>query len=187
MVPYFKKAIGVDLSQNMISESLKNVSKGVELINKDIREVEMMKNSVDYIVSHTMLHHINDDLEPTLEKFKKSLKIGGKIVVVDIVSKGLMRNHSDKVRIFNAFLKFISNLPKIGLKKSFIDFKKATNKTWMEHLRHDVFLDEVRLKQVFSNVFPDIKFNTIKREFGLNTLLICDWTKKGEEGKAYNN
>jgi tRNA (cmo5U34)-methyltransferase len=83
----------VDLSKPMLDKSLERVSKEtsnkVEILQGDIREVELEENHYDIILAGAVLHHLRDDQdwETTFEKIYKLLKPGGCFMISDLITQ----------------------------------------------------------------------------------------------------
>lgn len=177
---HFNKVVGIDLSDSMIDfANLKCTFKpNTKFINEDIRRITFKPNSFDYIVSHTTFHHLDKDLIATLEMVKESLKPNGKIVIIDILAKGLMKSNASIVRKIVASLTFLKDFPNIGLINAKKNYQKATHPAWMNHLKMDKFLSKRDFIEKFCSVFPNATFNEFKMEYGLNHLILFEWTKQ---------
>ena len=141
-------------------------------MNKKFKE-----NSFDYIVSHTTLHHLTPkDQILVLKKIKEILRPGGKLVLIDIVSKGLMKNHPDIARRIGAFITLVLNLLKFK-PSSVKNYKKSIHPLWMEHLKMDKFLSPKKFIEIYSSVLENAKFTKIKKEYGLLNLIVVEWIK----------
>jgi tRNA (cmo5U34)-methyltransferase len=83
----------VDLSKPMLDKALERVSKEtsnkVEILQGDIREVELEENHYDIILAGAVLHHLRDDQdwETTFEKIYKMLKPGGCFMISDLITQ----------------------------------------------------------------------------------------------------
>ena len=176
---HFKNVIGVDISDSMVEFAQQKCQNkcNTTFFNNDIRKLNLKPNSFDYIVSHTTFHHLDKDLNLTLEKVKTLLRPNGKIVIIDILAKGLMKKNAPLVRKIGASITLIQELPKLGFKKAWANFMNATNASWMEHLKMDRFLSEKEFKEEFGYIFQGAEFNEFTMEYGLNHLILMEWTK----------
>ena len=83
----------VDLSLPMLNRAYERVSKetrkNVEIIQGDIREVEIKENHFDIILAGAVLHHLRDDhdWEETFEKLFRLLKPGGCLMISDLIAQ----------------------------------------------------------------------------------------------------
>lgn len=83
----------VDLSQPMLDRALERVSektnKQVQILQGDIREVELNENHFDIILAGAVLHHLRDDNDwkNTFEKLFKLLKLGGCLMISDLITQ----------------------------------------------------------------------------------------------------
>jgi ubiquinone/menaquinone biosynthesis C-methylase UbiE len=177
---HFDEVYGIDLSAGMIkvAQNRLGANKKVVLKQSNVKDLDFPDEFFDYIVSHTTFHHLKSDLVPTLEKVKRILKPGGKIVLIDIIGQGLMRRHAPLVRRIGAFLTFIIETFKSSPLKALKKFKVSVDPFWMEHLKTDEFLEKEDFVEKYSSVFKNAKFEKITREFGLNHLMIVEWIKE---------
>ncbi|MBI5372949.1 MAG: class I SAM-dependent methyltransferase [Sphingobacteriales bacterium] len=83
----------VDLSRPMLDKALERVSPQtngrVEIIQGDIRDVELPKNHFDIILAGAVLHHLRDDKdwETTFRKIYSLLRPGGCFMISDLVAQ----------------------------------------------------------------------------------------------------
>jgi tRNA (cmo5U34)-methyltransferase len=81
----------VDLSQNMLDKAFERVSEAttakVEIIQGDIRDIELPKNHYDIILAGAVLHHLREDSdwEMVFQKLYDSLTSGGCFLISDLV------------------------------------------------------------------------------------------------------
>ncbi|MFA9187191.1 trans-aconitate 2-methyltransferase [Flavobacterium magnesitis] len=81
----------VDLSQNMLDKAFERVSEvttaKVEIIQGDIRDIELPKNHFDIILAAAVLHHLREDSdwEMVFQKLYDSLTPGGCLLISDLV------------------------------------------------------------------------------------------------------
>ncbi|MFC1615121.1 class I SAM-dependent methyltransferase [Patescibacteria group bacterium] len=176
---HFNEVYGFDISPGMINYAKRECknNKNIVLDVMDARNMNYDKNSFDYIVSHTTLHHLSkDDQLIVLHKIKETLKPGGKVVIIEIVAKGLMKKYPHIVRKIGAFLTLAVNLIKLN-KNSFSDYKKSTHPAWIAHLKTDEFLSPEDFKQIYISVFNNAEITEIKKEFLMNHLFVLEWVK----------
>jgi tRNA (cmo5U34)-methyltransferase len=83
----------VDLSKPMLDKAFERVTqqtnKNVEILQCDIREIELRQNHFDIILAGAVLHHLRDDKdwETTFEKLFKLLKPGGCLMISDLITQ----------------------------------------------------------------------------------------------------
>ncbi|MDR2436840.1 MAG: methyltransferase domain-containing protein [Endomicrobium sp.] len=82
----------IDLSKPMLDKALDRISKQtikgkIQLIQSDIRNVELENNSFDIILSGAALHHLRNDgdWENIFAKFYKALKQKGCLIISDLI------------------------------------------------------------------------------------------------------
>lgn len=83
----------VDLSKPMLNKAFERVSEyscnTVEIIQGDIRQLELKENYFDIILAGAVLHHLRDnkDWETTFGKLYSLLKPGGCLMISDLVTQ----------------------------------------------------------------------------------------------------
>lgn len=81
----------VDLSQNMLDKAYQRVSEvtsgKIEIIQGDIREIDLPTNHFDIILAGAVLHHLREDSdwEFVFQKLFNSLKFGGCLMISDLI------------------------------------------------------------------------------------------------------
>lgn len=92
----------VDLSKPMLDKAFERVSqvtnKNVEILQGDIRKVELKENHFDIILAGAVLHHLRDDQdwETTFSKLYSLLKPGGCLMISDLITQDteLLNNYT---------------------------------------------------------------------------------------------
>lgn len=83
----------VDLSQAMLDRAFQRVSRqtnqAVEILQGDIRAVDLKENHYDIILAGAVLHHLRDDndWEKTFKKLYTLLKPGGCLMISDLITQ----------------------------------------------------------------------------------------------------
>lgn len=179
LAEYFESVIGIDISPGMIHCAKR---KSLDITNTDFKVMDMCavdfpERSFDYIVSHTTLHHLTvADQIAVLKKCKQMLRPGGKIVVIDIVAKGLMKRHAHIVRRIGALITLARALYNCQ-PYAFKNYVRSTHPLWMQHLQMDRFLPPEKFIITYKSIFENATFIPITREYGLNHLMIMTATK----------
>ncbi|WP_348824946.1 class I SAM-dependent methyltransferase [Flavobacterium aestuarii] len=81
----------IDLSQNMLDKAHERVSEAttgeIEMIQGDIRDIELPKNHFDIILAGAVLHHLREDSdwEFVFQKLYDSLTAGGCLMISDLL------------------------------------------------------------------------------------------------------
>jgi tRNA (cmo5U34)-methyltransferase len=85
----------IDLSKPMLDKAFERVSqatnKKVEVIQGDIRDINLKENHFDIILAGAVLHHLRDDAdwEFTFSKLFRMLKPGGCLMISDLVTQDM--------------------------------------------------------------------------------------------------
>jgi len=83
----------IDLSKPMLDRAFERVShvtnKKVDIIQGDIRDVNLKENHFDIILAGAVLHHLRDDAdwEFTFSKLFRILKPGGCLMISDLITQ----------------------------------------------------------------------------------------------------
>lgn len=83
----------VDLSLPMLQKAnervVQHTTKKVEILQSDIREVQLTENHYDIILAGAVLHHLREDKdwEMTFEKLFKLLRPGGCLMISDLITQ----------------------------------------------------------------------------------------------------
>lgn len=83
----------IDLSQNMLDKAQQRVSEittgKIDLIQGDIRDIDLPKNHFDIILAGAVLHHLREDSDWkfVFQKLFDSLKPGGCLMISDLVTQ----------------------------------------------------------------------------------------------------
>lgn len=81
----------IDLSRNMLDKASERVSTTtsgkVEILQGDIRDIDLPKNHFDIILAGAVLHHLREDAdwEFVFKKLYDSLRIGGCLMISDLI------------------------------------------------------------------------------------------------------
>ncbi len=161
-----KEVVGIDLSENMIarakilSEDFPNIS----YICSDYFQLDFPAKHFDNIVTIATAHHFS--LPLFLEKAKKELKTGGKLIILDLFESESL---SEKLNDFLALpLSFFLKLQHRGLAKQTAEERKA----WEKHAKSDKFLTLNEIRNIASQNLPEAR---IKRHILWRYSLV--WVK----------
>ncbi len=80
LIDHTSQSIGVDISEELCKICH---SRGINVINQDILEVEFEENSFDYIMCIAVIHHFKtkEEQQKIIQKIYKFLKPGGKALI----------------------------------------------------------------------------------------------------------
>ena len=140
-----KSVTALDLSPKML-ETAKNLSKSQTNINfqlADILETQFPDESFETIVSIATFHHL--PLEKVLPKLKKALKIGGKLIILDVLQvKSLVDFAWGSVALpVGLLVRFFHH----GLSRP----TKAEREAWEQHARTDRYLSFSEVQSLYPN------------------------------------
>ncbi|EKQ57157.1 MAG: methylase involved in ubiquinone/menaquinone biosynthesis [Clostridium sp. Maddingley MBC34-26] len=111
---HYGEVIGIDISEEMLSVAKsKRQRDNISYINMDANEL-CFEKTFDFIVSRTTFHHLFN-IQSVLKQMKSMLNEGGKIVILDNVSK--VETPPRWAYIVGAFQDFYIALSEIGLQK----------------------------------------------------------------------
>lgn len=144
-----KIVTALDLSPKMI-EIAQNLSKSHTNINfqvADVLETNFPDEHFDAIISIATLHHL--PLDEILPKLKKTLKIGGRLLILDLSRMG---NVNDFIVGAVAFpLSKILNVFHNGFTRP----TKEEREAWENHAKTDHYLTFSEAKQIYPSYFED--------------------------------
>lgn len=142
-----KRVTAIDLSPKMI-EIAKTLSKShtnIDFQVADILETNFPDEHFDAIISIATFHHL--PLEQVLPKLKKALKIGGKLLILDV---SRMESIQD---FFVGAVGFpLSSILKV-FHNGFARPTKEERKAWEIHAKTDRFLSFSEAKQIYPRYF----------------------------------
>ncbi|OAB74932.1 hypothetical protein PNBC_12465 [Paenibacillus crassostreae] len=147
-----KSVESIDLSPVMIQKAIEHSKLFPNIIYQtgNIMELPLEDNSYDYIVSIAVFHHL--ELEEILPKLRRALKPNGVIAILDLYEQSTM-------------IEYLLNLFAIPLNKFHLITKKGKKikteeeiEAWIEHLKHDKYMDTNQLRKVYTKLLPASKF-----------------------------
>jgi ubiquinone/menaquinone biosynthesis C-methylase UbiE len=102
--PHVKEIIGTDLSEGMLSVLKEKIDKmnikNIKVFKKDILKEDFQETGFDLIFNAMTMHHI-DYPQEAVKRFKKFLKKGGYIVIVDLYKEdGTFHSDNTDVKHF---------------------------------------------------------------------------------------
>ncbi len=87
-----KKVLAIDISAEMLKKAKrkaeKNTAKNIQFLQSDGKHIQIEDGSVDLIFLVTVYHEVGDN-ETVLKEFGRVLKPTGKLVIVEIIKKGI--------------------------------------------------------------------------------------------------
>lgn len=107
----FDKIIGVDISETRIADARQKAAgselEGVaEFVSADVLRFAIEPESLDVILAEGALHHLAP-LEVVFEKIRRSLKLGGLLILNDYVGPDRFQWTSGQMRFCDVLLSFI--------------------------------------------------------------------------------
>lgn len=168
LASYYNEVVGIDISNQMLdlARSKRQLTNTVYL-NMDARQLDFHVK-FDLIVSRTTFHHL-DDIPGVVQQMKALLNEGGKIVILDNVSK--VEAPPTYVYILGAFQEFIPHCFRYGRKNAVRIFKHNTSRPWLEHLASDKYLSEQKYHDIYGKLLPGCEFHRMGWAMGIV------WTK----------
>lgn len=152
LAKYYENVVAVDISQEMLDiAKAKRSAPNIKYLLMDAENLTLDEN-FDLITSANTFHHL-ENLPATLQRIKKLLKPGGKVVLLDNVSE--VETPSTIVYISSAVQDFLPDWIKYGLRKAWRLFKFRTSKPWLGHLATDKYLSVQKFKEIYGSYFPN--------------------------------
>lgn len=162
-----KNVIAVDLADKMIEKAkVLHPNKNIKYICGNILDMEFENNSFDIIVTTATAHHL--PYEWLLCFAKEKLKVGGKLIILDIAKA---KSLYDYIIWGSAFIpNIVMNIIKNGrLQKDDAHAKEV----WERHSKHDTFMTIDEIKSIAEKHIPTAK---ISRKLFWRYILI--WQKQ---------
>lgn len=179
LTPYFEEAYGIDISSRMLSLVRKRCvrdSRNVKLVRMNVDKLAFSAESFDYVISYATLHHVNDLIVP-LREIKRVVRPGGRIVIVDIVNKGM----TGWCPIFTVKLlaatTFVKDLVRSGYRFAYRNYRCIMPKEWINHLQSERYIEREHLYWACSEIMPGARIYTFRKELGLTVLAKIVWDK----------
>ena len=144
------RVTAIDLSPKMIelAENLSESQINIDFQIADILETEFPDECFDAVVSIAAFHHL--PLERVLPKLKKTLKTGGKLLILDV-----LRMESIQDFCVGAVGFPLSLIQKV-FHNGFARPTKEERKAWARHAETDRFLSFREAKQIYRNYFENV-------------------------------
>ncbi|WP_342540516.1 methyltransferase domain-containing protein [Heyndrickxia sp. FSL K6-6286] len=161
---YFSEVVGIDISEGMLEfANKKRQCSNISYLKMDAENLSL-GYKFDYIVSRTTFHHLRD-ISIVINQMKELLYEGGKIVILDNVSK--VETPPTYVYILGAIQEFLPNCFKFGVKNAVRVFKYNTSKSWLEHLASDKYLSEQKYYEIYGKLLPNCTFRRMNWAMGI--------------------
>jgi 2-polyprenyl-3-methyl-5-hydroxy-6-metoxy-1,4-benzoquinol methylase len=141
LVPYSTEIIGIDVSENMITEALKRNNDGkINYINISVEKyLEETDKKFDAIISIAALHHMDE--EKILEAMKNKLSKDGKIIILDLVKGGIMDYIVALISVPSSIILRLKNNGKLRV-------TKEQREAWKGHSQYDRYLTIKEVKSI---------------------------------------
>lgn len=164
LASYYAEVVGIDISDQMLEiAKYKRQRSNTVYLNMDAEHLNF-KEKFDMIVSRTTFHHLND-IPHVIKQMKGILNDGGKIVILDNVSK--VETPATYVYILGAIQEFLPHCFKFGMKNAIRIFRHNTSKPWLEHLASDKYLSEQKYYDLYEKLLPNCEFKKMGWAMGI--------------------
>lgn len=148
LAQHAEHVLALDLAPQMIRLARERSAQYTNIDFKcaDIMQEELPDESFDYAVSIATLHHL--PLEDVLEKIKKTLKVNGTLIVLDLFQQeGLADQLRSLMAIpVNMFLNIVRN--------GRVRPSRLKREVWDEHGKRDVYLKVSQVREICIAVLP---------------------------------
>jgi SAM-dependent methyltransferase len=157
LAPHFEHVLGIDISEPLLQIARqKRAISNVEYRHGDAETFEGIGPSeqaqgFDLIVSHTMLHHLRDQVA-TVAGLVELLAPGGRILLVDNVSwtSALPR----VVFLISPWRGLPASVREYGWANAYRLLRFSLSKKWVDHLVSDRYLTEQVFRQKYGAALP---------------------------------
>lgn len=164
LASYYDEVVGIDISDQMLNlAKVRRQRSNTAYLNMDAAHLSF-KEKFDFIVSRTTFHHLNN-IPNVIKQMKGLLNDGGKIVILDNVSK--VETPPTYAYILGAIQEFLPHCYKFGVKNAVRVFKHNTSKPWLEHLASDKYLSEQKYYDVYGQLLPNCRFQKMGWAMGI--------------------
>ena len=159
---HFRSVVALDISEPMLTIARKKRSSpniDYRLSNVDDFSTE---TEFDAIVSHTMFHHL-PSVPTTLERLKKWLAPGGRLIAVDCIARfpRFIPRWSTLYRA-HATMQFLPDILRRGPKTAGALLRFRTCRAWIAHLQSDRYFSPTRFREIYSASLPGAQFTRLK-------------------------
>jgi len=171
-------AYGLDISREMLVRARDRVGKqaNVSLIRASADAIPFRDGSVDYVVAHTTLHHLNE-VRPACTEIARILRPGGVAHIVDIVSRGVTGKWPVVSVYVMAIVQALSVVAGHGVSCGLECLRISTHPKWIEHQRAEVFLDHRLVEEICAQILPGAVFRIVWAECRLTAYVHIAWQK----------
>jgi ubiquinone/menaquinone biosynthesis C-methylase UbiE len=164
---HFTTVVAVDVSEPMLAiAKRKHAAPNIEYRLADANNLRL-NQSFNAIVSHTTFHHLQN-IDKTLAVLKAGLAAGGRMIIVDRVSRlhDLARHSSVPYWV----LALLRNVPDIGRygpigARQLLDFR--ISREWIAHVRSDRYLTASQFREVYGRLLPGAQFTRLTHCMGV--------------------
>ena len=141
------RVVGIDLSPQMIANARKRSANypNVEYHVAEARQWLNDTRSYDCITSMAVLHHM--EIEPTVRSIIRSLRSGGRLLVVDILDRPGWRN-----KPLNAVTFILTSLRILLVRRRLP--AGALHRAWERHTRDETYLTIDQARAIFEPLLP---------------------------------
>lgn len=145
------RVIAIDLSPQMITVAKERSKKyaNIDFQVANILKWEFPVEQFDAIVSIATLHHLS--LEDLLPNLKTALKLGGKLVILDLIE------HENILDRFSAIIAVPLNWISQILNNRQVQQSPEAKAAWQEHIRTDKYLTRSQARHIYTQSCPGTK------------------------------
>jgi ubiquinone/menaquinone biosynthesis C-methylase UbiE len=171
---------GVDLSYRMLRLARKRCTeRGQDFVvaRMDITQLAFPACSLDFVVVHTVLHHLNE-VDKGLREIRRVLRPGGRAVIVDILRRRVTGRWPVLASYLLAAIHAAMVLLEGGWRRARHAWRSATGTSWIDHQRGECFFERLRFVELCYRELEGSRVTEEAGEFGLTDYVTVVWDKK---------
>lgn len=155
LAPHFKQFVALDVSFSLLSiAQVKRARNNLIYCQMDASQLGFAPK-FDYIVSRNVFHHL-DNISGVLERLKKVLRPGGRLLLTDVISN--RETPPTIVYVVGAIQEYLPNCVRLGWNKANRIFRFRVSGHWLSHLATDKYLSKEAFVQTYGQHLPNCVF-----------------------------